>query len=154
MAMSSKVKARIIDTINTTLSSIGRDKTTKPAVMKGNTSPIAWEFFVVDHLKKMIAARAKEAQRAAITAGVIFDHEKFPKEAGANETIYNDEYVSIHLTVNQSGTKINTNKLLAYLAANKVDETLLQRAIDAATEETRPAHRFAPSLVVSDTNGK
>jgi hypothetical protein len=153
MAMSSKVKARIIDTINTTLSSIGRDKTTKPA-MKSNTSPIAWEFFVVDHLKKMIAARAKEAQRAAITAGVIFDNEKFPKESGTNETVYSDEFVSVHLTVNQSGTKVNTNKLLAYLAANKVDEALLQRAIDSATEATKPAHRFAPSLIVSDTNDK
>ena len=142
MTMTARLKNKLVDTINTTFSAIGVSPNTRPPkIPKSNTAPSAWELFIANHLYTMASARRKKAREQAILTGVLFDHEKEPREPGTDEIVYEDEHVVVFLTVNNPSTRINPDMLLTYLV-DKVDASVLEAATKYATFQTRPAHEF------------
>lgn len=142
MAMTARVKNKIMDTLNLAFSAIGTTLNTRPPKLpKNNTAPYAWELFVANHLYTMATARRKKAREQAIQVGVLFDHEKEPREPGTDEIVYEDDHVVVTLAVNNPATRINPDLLVNYLDG-KVDAELLRDAVRHATFQTRPAHEF------------
>lgn len=142
MSLTARVKNKLIDDINTFFKTIGTTTSTRPAkVVKRNTAVIAWEFFIAKHLHTMASARRKKATEEAIAAGIIFDHEKHPREPGTDEIVYEDDYLSVFVTVSKPSVRINPDMLIKYLDT-RIDTKLLDAAVKHATFETRPAHEF------------
>lgn len=151
MPISTKVKNKLMDAINTTLGSIGREPSTRPPRTKSNAAPTAWEYFVATHILAQAAARVKQAKEAAIAAGIIAD-EGYP--AGTDELIYSGEQIGIHLTVAAPTKRIDPAKLCLFLAKRGVSQEDLTKAVEHATSQSKPAHRFKSFIQVSDVNGE
>jgi hypothetical protein len=156
MSLTTTVRNRLVDAINVAFDAIGFDvltKMPKPKV-RDNKSPIAWEYYVADHLAARARARLTTAKKAAIAAGVLFDHEKFPREAGTREPIFSGEHVIVWLEVKSPTTRVNADKMSEYLITKGVDAKVVADAYASASSKTRPAHEFKVSLVASDPTGK
>lgn len=156
MSLTTSVKNRLLDAINVAFDAVGFDIHTKmPRTSKGdNKAPVAWEYFVSNHLMTRARARFEAARKQAVQAGVIFDHEKFPREPGTIETVFTGEHVSVLLTVNNPATRIDADKLCAYLIEKGVKPKLVEAAYTHATEKSRPAHVFRVALLSENGTGK
>lgn len=156
MSLTTNIRNRLLDAINVAFAAIGTDVHTKmPKLKKGdNKSPVAWEYFVSSHLVTLANARFDVAKRAAISVGVIFDHEKFPREPGTNEPIFHGEHVAVWLTVRNASTRVNPDVMVEYLSSHGVSQSLLDEAYQAASKPTKPPHIFKASLVASDPVSK
>lgn len=150
MALSSRLKNRLMDAINVAFGDVGATPDTRPPKTKDNRGPLAWEYFVADHLAKIAKARLAKAKAAAIKAGILFDHEKFPRKPGDNGLVFTGEQVGVFLTVKTPGKRIDTDKLYEALIARNVSERILNEAYEYAEYFTKPAHEFRPTLVVND----
>lgn len=159
MAVTTRLRNKITDGINTLFASIGTTKETKvPKLSKSNVAMIAWEYYVAKRLDTMASARRKEATKQAVEAGVIFDHEKHPREAGTTDKVYEDENILILVSVSSPSTSYNAQKLIAFLEASLDAQglELLEEAKRLAVTVRRPAHEFKPIVKTTDTepNGK
>ena len=155
MPLSSRVKNKLMDAINEAFKLVGAEPNTRPPKSKDNTAPIAWEYFVSYHLASLAKGRLESAKKQCIKAGILFDHEKFPREPGDNGLVYTGEQVGVMLTVKKAGERIDTDKLYEALQAAGVKTAVIDKAYAASKYSTRPAHEFRPTLVVNDTaNGK
>ena len=144
-----------MDALNRAFSDIGTDTLTKGPRSRENTGPTAWEYFVSYHLAGLAKARLDAAKKACVKAGILFDHEKFPREPGDSGLVFTGEHVGVMLTVKRPGERIDTDKLHLALQNRGVKESVIQEAYEEAKYYTRPAHEFRPTLVVNDnTNGK
>jgi hypothetical protein len=125
---------------------IGFDETGMPK-SKANLDAVAWEVLVAKQLKSAAEAREGAAIKAAIKAGVMFDHKKNPHDAGTACVVYQGEAVRIDLAVGFGREGVNHDKYVALLAAAGVDPKLLARlALNCATV-TAPPHSFSAVLV-------
>ena len=154
MALSSRVKNKLIDGMNTSFAAIGHSAGMKMPKSENNNESAAWEFFVAQHLMSMATKRKDVAEKDAITAGVIIDKEKEPKPEGTREVIYNGDVVSVALEVRTGGTRVAANVLIDYLESKGVSKKLLAEALAAATSKSRPAHVFTTMLITNDAIGK
>jgi hypothetical protein len=156
MSLTTNVRNRIVDAINVAFDAIGVDVLTKmpKPKMRDNKSPIAWEYYVADHVAARARARLNNAKRAAINAGVIFDHEKFPRDPGTNEPVFSGEHVVVWLEVKTPATRVSADKMSEFLIAKGVDAKLIADAYASASSKTRPPHEFKVSLVAGETTGK
>ena len=154
MTLSSRLANKFIDAANVMFGVIGNDTTTKMPRSKDNRAPYAWEYFVSKHLLKMAEARHGAAIKAAVRAGVIFDHHKEPREAGRLDVLYQDENVIVKLRTSQGNTRIDPDALAQFLIKRGVEMELIEAAADAATKQFNAKHEFIVSLNVEDRNGK
>lgn len=152
MSLSNTIRNRIVDGINTAFTAIGLSAETKmPRAKKGdNQAPIAWELYVSDHLMRLAKARNDAARRQAIDAGIMFDHERNPREPGTNEQLYNGEHVAVWVIVNKGSTRVDYNKMVTYLASHGVNQKVIDGAVLFGTSVTRPAHSFKVALVAPE----
>ena len=126
MALSSRAKNKLMDTINTTFASIGR---TNGMRMPRNQSNLATD----------------EAERAAVLAGVLFDADKEPKPEGSKGVVYNDD-VNIVYEVRKGSPRVSVDKMADYLAKKGVRPEVLAEAREAATTWTKPPQMFTAYL--------
>lgn len=152
MALTPRRRNELIDAINVAFKDIGNVAPTKPPRTKSNQGPAAWEYFVARHLEGLAAGRIKQAKREAISAGVIFDHEKQPREPGTNEMIYTGEQVGVWLEVREPGTRIDTVRLVEHLQSKKVAQKVIDEAVAYATVTNKPAHVFRVSLLTNEAD--
>jgi hypothetical protein len=154
MALSSKVKNKLVDMMNMSFTNIGHTTGMKMPKSDNNNEHAAWELFVAQHLLSMATKRKDTAEKDAIAAGVIIDKEKAPKPEGTREVIYNGDVVSISLEVRTGGTRVSVNVMSDYLAEKGVPQKLLMEAMAFATSKSRPAHVFTSMLITNDAIGK
>ena len=154
MSLSSRVKNKIVDTINTTFASLGHANGMRMPKSDSNLEPLAWELYVAKHVLSLAEKRKDKAELEAAKAGLINDKEKNPKPAGTREIIYTGNVVSISVEVRNPSPRVNVTKVLEYLVAKKVDAKLLADAVEQATTYTKPAHVFTPILITNDAIGK
>jgi hypothetical protein len=150
MTLSTRMVKILEDKINTCFQSIGATNGTRMPKSTNNREPIAWEYWLANHLARYADKRQKEAEAAAIAEGLIFDKVKNPMPPGTNQVLFNGEVVSISIRVSDPQTQVNVTDLVAFLRKKGVKPALLDEAIEAATKEKRAAHRFDASLI---TNG-
>ena len=156
MSLTTNMRNRLMDNINVAVDAIGvaaDTKMPKPKT-KSNRGPIAWKYFIAWQVCARAKARLEEAKKEAIQSGVIFDHEKHPRDPGTNEQVYADEFVAVWLTVRNPATRVNADKMAEYLIAKGVDAKLIADAYAEATSKSRPAHEFRVSLIAVDTPSK
>jgi hypothetical protein len=154
MALSSRVKNKLIDAINLSFASIGHTPGMKMPKSERNDEPAAWELFVAQHVLSLANKRKDNAEKDAIDAGVILDKEKNPKPEGTREVIYNGDVVSIAVEVRKAATRVSVNVLCDYLAGKGVSQKLLMEAMKVATDKSKAAHVFTTMLITSDATGK
>ena len=154
MALSSRVKNKLVDSMNVVFTNIGHAAGMKMPKSERNDESAAWELFVAQHLMSMATKRKDTAEKDAIAAGVIIDKEKDPKPEGTREVIYNGDVVSIALEVRAAGSRVAANIMMDYLASKGVSQKLLAEALAAATTKSRPAHVFTTMLITNDAVGK
>ncbi len=145
MALSSRAKNKLMDTINTTFASIGRTNGMRMPRNQSNLATYAWDYFVACHLASMARKRKDEAERAAVLAGVLFDADKEPKPEGSKGVVYNDD-VNIVYEVRKGSPRVSVDKMADYLAKKGVRPEVLAEAREAATTWTKPAHMFTAYL--------
>lgn len=156
MALSSRLKNRLMDAINMSFANIGNQKPTLPPRSSENTASIAWDLFVSNHLLALAKKRKDVAHGNAVRAGIIFDHIRQPRTPGDSGMIYTGDQVGVYLVVRSPGKRVNVDKYEAYLLHTGVSQETLDVARMHATEESKPAHEFKVSLITDDTipNGK
>jgi hypothetical protein len=154
MSLSSRVKNKLVDSINTCFASIGHAAGMKMPKCESNLAPAAWEYFVAKHVYSLAGKRKDAAEKAAIEAGVIFDSEKTPHQPG-REMTFNGEIIAIALQVREGSERVNVVAFEAQLRILGVKQSIIDKAREAATTTSRPAHIFTPYLVTDGAdNGK
>jgi hypothetical protein len=136
--------ARIKDAINLTFETIGSVNGTKmPKIVDGdNKAPIAWEYWLANHLAGLAQGRADKAREAAVKSGVIFDHKLHPKPASYAGKVFDNDQVFVMVNVNSGSTRIDTKQLVASLIEAGVSQSVVDRAIGLSTKKVAPAHTF------------
>jgi hypothetical protein len=147
MALSSRLKNRLMDAINTSFSTIGHSATTRMPKNTSNKAPYAWEYLISCHLASLANKRKEQAEKAAVKAGVLIDKDKNPQPPGTREVIYNDD-VSITMEVRMPSIRVDVDVMIEYLIEKAgVKETIVYDAEAAATKANKPAHVFTAHLV-------
>jgi hypothetical protein len=150
MALSSKVKNKLVDAINVAFTSIGHAAGMQMPRCTGNQAPAAWELWVSQHVLSLATKRKERAEQEAIKAGVIFDKEKEPREGGTRETVFNGECVSVMLEVRGASKRVSADKMADYLVSKGVKQALIDEARIAATSTSRAAHVFTTTLITDN----
>ncbi len=96
--------------------------------------------------KRRALSDANTATKAAIAAGAMFDHTKFPREPGTDCVVYDGD-VRIALKVGEQGEKLDVPAFLAALVAEGVKPALIKRLAAKYTLPTAAPHVFTASLV-------
>jgi predicted lipoprotein len=150
MALSSRVKNKLTDTVNTCFAKIGAVNGTKMPASGNNREPIAYELWLAHQLATLANKRKTRAEAEAVKAGIINDKEKEPKPAGTREVLFNGDVVSVQLEVRQPTTRVDHEKLVDFLVNKGVNLKWLQEAVEHASTETRPAHVFSTMLITDN----
>jgi hypothetical protein len=151
MALSSRQKNKFLDSMNLEIDRIINWR--MPKSSKNNESA-AWKLFIAQFLASR-ANKAKElAEIEAVKAGVLFDKVKNPMAEGTKDFIYNGEIIRVLCEVRKAAYRIDSKKLLDYLASAGVNTALLDQAAEAAGDFSRPAHVFTTYIVTEEANGK
>jgi hypothetical protein len=136
------------EALNTAFASIGKAGDTVMPRSKGNLEPLAWEYLVASHLKRLAEARKKKAHGEAVKAGVIFDHEKQPAPIGTKALVYAGEVVEIAVNVTTPTTNLDlpafTEELQKYM-----DQKVINRLLNKHTHENRAPHEFVATLATT-----
>jgi hypothetical protein len=153
MSLSSRVKNKLVDAMNTCFASIGHAAGMKMPKCESNMAPAAWEYFVAKHVLSLANKRKENAEKAAIEAGVLFDSEKTPHQPG-REMTFSGEIIAVALEVKKASERVNIGMFASILLARGVKQSIIDEARVAATTTSRPAHVFTPYLVTEEGNGK
>lgn len=150
MPLTNRTRVQLVDKINTCFTNIGITNGAKMPKSGDNREPLAWDMWLGYHLARLADKRKSIAEEAAVKAGLIFDKKTHPRPSGTKEVLFNGDLVSIAVEVRKSSTRVDVDKLLAFLVSKKVSAKLLDEAILQATYENRPPHIFDPVLIVDD----
>jgi hypothetical protein len=148
--MLSSDKNKLVDKVNTAFASIGKGNGTKMPPSTNNADSYAYDLWVSHQLVSLANKRKELAEKACIKAGIMLDKEKDPRPEGTKEVLFSGDNVAISLNVSGAATRINTEKLLAYLVEHGVPNKTLDEAIASASSKSRPAHVFSTYLLTND----
>jgi len=107
----------------------------------------AWEYHEASLALRADEVRRTKAQAAAVKAGVLPDHLKFPRPVGTNEVVYADGVLVISVTVFAPIAGVDHAGYVEDLLKAGVKPALIKRLDKKHRTETRPAHKFTSSLV-------
>lgn len=142
MALSSRVKNKIVDTINTTFAGIGNANGMRMPKSDGNQEPLAWEMLIAQHLARIADKRKLKAEAEAAKAGLIPDKERDPQPPGKRFT-YKGNTTDILMEVRNPSRRVKAELLIDYLVAHGVKQELIDAATVAATTYSeRGSHVF------------
>ena len=120
---------------------------------KNNTEGAAWNYYVASIIEKAGKAHRDKARKEAIKQGVMFDHEKEPKEPGDANTAYDGDVVRINYVVRNPSTTVDGAQLYEAIMAvgliDKEDMATFKKLYADAHKTSRPAHVFTAALVTS-----
>lgn len=150
MALSSRMKNKIVDTMNTVFASIGNANGMRMPKSEDNRESLAWDFHIAKHVLALAEKRKARAEEALVKAGILPDKEKNPLPAGTREIVFTGDSVSLMVEVRNAGPRVNAEKLLEYLRDHGVKQALLDEAVEQATTYPRPPHMFSAMWVTSD----
>lgn len=122
-----------------------------PVRSQRQEDPVAWEYHAGCHLARQADSRKKLAIKHAIAAGVIFDHEKHPREPGIEDlAVYASDLMLVRLTVGTPKQQLDTVGLLSEIAAKyDIPPATLARLVAKHAGEQRAPHSFKSALVTA-----
>lgn len=115
-----------------------------------NTESYAWDYYVANKIEAYGKKAKDVARKMAIKNGVMFDHEKEPREPTDGEAVdvYSGDVIRISLSVKKGAVSTDGNAFYAALVkALPEHEAAIQVAFDGAAKVARPAHSFTATLL-------
>lgn len=140
MSLSSRVKNKIVDTINTTFASLGHANGMRMPKSSDNREAAVWELAVAQHVARLAEKRKAAAEHQLVAAGVIPDKEKNPQPPGRYGIIYTGNSTHVTMEVRSGGKRVNIDAVVEFLSAAGVAAKLLDEAVSKATTFSKPAH--------------
>ena len=122
---------------------------TKMPRSPNNREPVAWEVLTSCLLVQLGERRKTAAIKAAITAGVMFDHKKTPRAAETDKLVYDGDVVRIDLHVGTGSAGIDHDAFVAGLLKGGVKLALIDRLHRECATKTADPHKFTPSIVTA-----
>ena len=151
MSLSSRTINKLIDTINTTFTSLGHANGMRMPKSTDNREPAAWELFVARHVLRLAEKRKDAAETAAVMAGVIPDKDKSPLPPGTRQIYFRGEVVDVQVEVRNASERVNVDVMIQHLiTVGGVKPEVVEKAKIAATKTTKPAHVFTPMLAANE----
>ena len=141
--------ARVSDALTASFAEIGVATSIMQPRSRKNTEPFAWEYHVASLLLRLAEARRRRAIKAAVGAGVIFDHEKEPLAPGSDQVVYAGDVVEIRVAVATPASVLDVPAFLADLAKAGVKPALITRLTNKHTHDNRAPHKFTSSIVAA-----
>jgi hypothetical protein len=126
---------------------IGLTGNTRMPRSKQHNEPVAWEYHVASHLKRIAEARREKAAKAAVAAGVMFDPADQPLPIGTNSLVYAGDVVEISVKVTTPSAKFDIKRFVEDLQQAGVSVVLLNRLLAKHTSENRAPHAFTSTIV-------
>ena len=99
----------------------------------------AWEYAVASELSRQAKTRKKQAEIAAIEAGVLPD-KLYPP--GTNEVVWEGQFVAVSLRVNQPSSSIDIDEFIKGLRASKVKQSVIDDALAGAQRTNKPPQLY------------
>jgi hypothetical protein len=106
----------------------------------------ALTYHIAAQAKRTATADKDKATREAIKLGVLFDHERNPREPGTECVVYRGAAVTISLKVGQPGDALDVESFLESLAAY-LKPGVIKRLVARHRSATAAPHTFSSSLV-------
>lgn len=147
MPLDAARSATLTETINSAFAGIGQGAPVTMPRSKLNTEPVAFELFTARLLVKFAKAREEKAIKAAIKAGVMFDHKADPEPDGTARVVYDGDVVRVDLKVGSGREGVDHDAYVDSLAKAGVAPALLKRLATKHATVTAAPHSFSASLV-------
>jgi hypothetical protein len=127
------------------LSAIGADLM---PTSKHNTESHAWNYLIASKIESYGKKLKETTRKEAIKAGVMFDHEKTPREPGTNTAIYTGDVVTINCAVKMPSTTFDHKQFSASLLSAGLMSEEIENIFAASFKASRPAHTFTAELLI------
>ena len=125
------------------LDSTGTTHRATRAVSAKDTCALTYHLAAVQ--KRTATADKDKATREAIRLGVLFDHEKHPREPGTECVVYRGSAVTISLKVGNPGDALDVESFLDDLAAY-LKPAVIRRLVARHRSATAAPHSFVSTL--------
>ena len=139
---------KLTNAINVAFTAIGNTTGAAMPPAKSNREHIAWEFHVASHLYRVAEGRRKVAHKAAVKAGLLFDHEKAPLAEGTTAVLFTGDNLQLGVNVKAASIRVDTTALVTDLLDAGVDEELIMRLLKKHTHTNRAPHTFTSSFIL------
>ncbi len=136
--------------IQRVLQSIGNTNGTKLPTTKSNTGEAALQLWLWRFVSRMVNGMEQEATKAALRAGVLFDHKKEPLPEGTLKQVYTSDVVDITVMVKRASLSLDQDMLKANLRKLKLTPEQIDAAFDASMKYRAAPHEFSVVLVETD----
>jgi hypothetical protein len=137
----------LTEAIKAAFDAIGTEGRTSMPPSSSNTDPIAWEYHVASLLLRYAEKRRERATKAAVKAGVLFDHTESPLPIGTERDIYEGKVLAIGVSVVEPQVKFDDEAFVLDLAKAGVKPAVLKRLRHKHTHPFKPIHRFSSRLL-------
>jgi hypothetical protein len=105
----------------------------------------ALTYHLAAQAKRTATADKDKATREAIKLGVLFDHEKHPREPGYEGVVYRGAAVTISLKVGQPGDALDVESFLESLGKH-LKSAVIRRLVARHRSTTAAPHSFVSTL--------
>lgn len=139
--------AKLRSNIQRTLRSIGTTNGTKLPTSIKNTGEVAMQYWLWSFVSTMADGMKKEATKAALKAGVIFDHKMTPDPDGSQRQVYNSDVVQVNVVVSNPSLALDQVALRANLSKLKLTHEQIDEAFDQSMKYNAAPHKFTAMLV-------
>lgn len=114
-----------------------------------NTESYAWDYYIANKIEAYGKKAKDVARKMAIKNGVMFDHEKEPREPGTEADVYNGDVIRISLTVKEPNKTFDHKAFLSCMEEILPPDkhAVLQTFYLGAFKTSRPAHTFTATLL-------
>lgn len=114
-----------------------------------NTESYAWDYYIANKIEAYGKKAKDVARKMAIKNGVMFDHEKEPREPTGGELVdvYTGDVIRISLAVKNGATSVDGREFYATLKNMGLITDDIEAAYQGAHKTARPAHSFTATLL-------
>lgn len=112
-----------------------------------NTESYAWDYYVANKIEAYGKKAKDVARKMAIKNGVMFDHEKEPREPGEAVDVYSGDVIRISLAVKMPVTKVDGEAFYDALKKLGIVNEQVEERYQLSHKTARPAHSFTATLL-------
>lgn len=136
--------------INLAVTHIGTTNGTKrPDIKATNRSGVAYDLAVAELVKNRAMSIYRSAVKAAIEAGIMFDHTMKPLlHGGIVKELFRDDVVRVYVKTKEPHDRLDMTVLRDIMTArHKIAFADFDAAVRASTKKTNPPHEFHADIV-------
>lgn len=112
-----------------------------------NTESYAWDYYIANKIEAYGKKAKDVARKMAIKNGVMFDHEKEPREPGTEADVYSGDVIRISVSVKNPASKLDGEGFYGALKRLGIVNDEIEELYQLYHKETRAAHSFTATLL-------